>query len=277
MVILILGRVLPKIPAVLVAVVLAMAVSVAADLEARGVSVIGPLPEGLPSFVFPSISLPDLGLLVVGALGIALVALADTISTATSFADRQGEEVDGDREMIGIGAANVAAGFFQGFPVSTSGSRTAVAEQAGAKTQLTGLVGAGMIALMLVAFPSLLADLPQPTLAAIVIAAAMSLADIPAVRRLFQQRRTDAWLSIAAFLAVVFLGVLPGILTAIALSVVNVFRRVWRPYRTELGRVDGIPGLHDVTMYPQARGDGAVPGLPVRRAADLRQRAHLPR
>ena len=252
-VILILGRVLPKIPAVLVAVVLAMAVSVAADLEARGVSVIGPLPEGLPSFVFPSISLPDLGLLVVGALGIALVALTDTISTATSFADRQGEEVDGDREMIGIGAANVAAGFFQGFPVSTSGSRTAVAEQAGAKTQLTGLVGAGMIALMLVAFPNLLADLPQPTLAAIVIAAAMSLADVPAVRRLFQQRRTDAWLSIAAFLAVVFLGVLPGILTAIALSVVNVFRRVWRPYRTELGAVDGIPGLHDVTVYPQAR------------------------
>jgi len=252
-VILILSRILPKIPAVLVAVVLAMAVSVAADLEARGVSVIGPLPEGLPSFVFPSISLPDLGLLVVGAMGIALVALADTISTATSFADRQGDEVDGDREMIGIGAANVAAGFFQGFPVSTSGSRTAVAEQAGAKTQLTGLVGAGMIALMLVAFPNLLADLPQPTLAAIVIAAAMSLADIPAVRRLFQQRRTDAWLSIAAFLAVVFFGVLPGILTAIALSVVNVFRRVWMPYRTELGRVDDLPGLHDVTMYPQAQ------------------------
>jgi high affinity sulfate transporter 1 len=252
-VILVLGRILPKIPAVLVAVVLAMAVSVAADLEARGVSVIGPLPQGFPSFAFPSISLPDLGLLVAGALGIALVALADTISTATSFADRQGEEVDGDREMIGIGAANVAAGFFQGFPVSTSGSRTAVAEQAGAKTQLTGLVGAGMIALMLVAFPTLLAELPQPTLAAIVIAAAMSLADIPAVRRLFRQRPTDAWLSIAAFLAVVFFGVLPGILTAIALSVVNVFRRVWRPYRTELGRVEGIPGLHDVTMYPQAQ------------------------
>jgi high affinity sulfate transporter 1 len=252
-VILVLGRLLPKVPAVLAAVVIAMAVSVAAGLADRGVKVIGPLPEGLPEFTIPAISLPDLGLLLAGAMGIALVALADTISTATSFADRLGDEVDGDREMIGIGAANVAAGFFQGFPVSTSGSRTAVAEQAGAKTQLTGLVGAGMIALMLVAFPTLLAELPQPTLAAIVIAAAMSLADIPAVRRLFRQRPTDAWLSIAAFLAVVFFGVLPGILTAIALSVVNVFRRVWRPYRTELGRVEGIPGLHDVTMYPQAQ------------------------
>ena len=121
----------------------------------------------------------DLPLLVAGALGIALVALTDTISTASAFAARTGQEVDGNGEMIGIGAANVAAGFFQGFPVSTSGSRTAVAEQAGAKTQLTGVVGAALIVLMLVLVPGLLKNLPNPTLAAVVIAASLSLADVP--------------------------------------------------------------------------------------------------
>ena len=160
--------------------------------------------------------------------------------------------MDGNREMIGIGTANVAAGLFQGFPVSTSGSRTAVAEKAGSRTQLTGLVGAGMIALMLIAFPSLLAELPQPTLAAVVIAASISLADLPATRRLLAQRPTDFILSVAAFLGVVLLGVLPGIVIAIVLSVANVFRRIWWPYRTTLGRVEGIPGLHDLSSYPDA-------------------------
>ena len=200
----------------------------------------------------PTVGFQDLSLLVLGALGISLVALADTISTATSFAERQGTEIDGNREMIGIGTANIAAGLFQGFPVSTSGSRTAVAEKAGSRTQITGLVGAGMIALMLVAFPGLLADLPQPTLAAVVIAASISLADLPATRRLYAQRRADFALSMAAFLGVVLLGVLPGIIVAIVLSVANVFRRIWWPYRTTLGRVDGIEGMHDIGNYPEA-------------------------
>jgi high affinity sulfate transporter 1 len=260
--ILVLSRWLPKVPAVLVAVVLAILISVALDLAAKGVKVVGPLPEGLPSFTLPVVSLQDLGLLTVGAFGIALVALTDTISTATSFADRQGDVIDGNREMIGIGAANVAAGLFQGFPVSTSGSRTAVAEQSGAKTQLTGLVGALMIGLMLVFFPSLLADLPQPALGALVIAAAMSLADVPAVRRLYSQRKTEFWLSMSAFLGVTLLGVLPGIVIAIALSVGNVFRRIWMPYRTTLGKVDDVPGLHDVTRYPDAQ---VLPGCVVYR------------
>ncbi len=251
--ILVMGRFLPRIPAVLAAVVVAMVISVGLSLEERGVKVVGPLVQGLPSFTIPSITLNDVTLLVVGAAGISLVALADTISTATSFAERQGDEIDGNREMIGIGTANVAAGLFQGFPVSTSGSRTAVAEKAGARTQVTGLVGAAMIALMLVAFPNLLAPLPQATLGAVVIAAAVSLADIPATRRLFAQRKTDFWLSIAAFLGVVLLGVLPGIVIAIVLSVGNVFRRIWWPYRTELGRVDGVAGVHDVRENPEAQ------------------------
>jgi high affinity sulfate transporter 1 len=261
-VILVLTRWLPKVPAVLVAVVLAIGASLALDLQAQGVKVVGTLPQGLPSFTIPIVGLQDLGLLVIGALGIALVALTDTISTATSFADRRGETVDGNREMIGIGSANLAAGLFQGFPVSTSGSRTAVAEQAGAKTQLTGLVGAVMIALMLLFLPSLLADLPQPALGAIVIAAALSLADIAGMRRLFRQRHMEFFLAVAAFLGVTLLGVLPGIVVAIALSVGNVFRRIWMPYRTTLGRTDGVPGMHDRSIHPEAL---VLPGCPVYR------------
>ena len=214
---------------------------------------VGTLPRGFPPFTIPHVAFSDLGLLVAGAFGIAVVSLADTISTASSFAARSGEEIDGSREMIGIGAANIAAGLFQGFPVSTSGSRTAVAEQAGAKTQVTGLVGAASIILILLVVPGLLRNLPQPTLAAVVIAAAMSLADIGATVRLFHQRRAEFWLSIAAFVGVTLLGVLPGIGIAIALSVSNVFRRQWWPYQAILGRVPGISGYHDVRSYPHAQ------------------------
>lgn len=261
-VILVLYRWLPKVPAVLVSVVIAMALSVALDLEAAGVATIGVLPEGLPAFTIPAVGVADLGLLVVGALSISLVALADTISTATSFASRRGEKVDGDREMIGIGAANIATGFFQGFPVSTSASRTAVAEQAGSRSQLSGLVGAAVIALMLVAVPGLMAPLPQATLAAIVIAAALSLVSVRATTRLYRQRKADFLLSVSAFLGVALLGVLPGIVLAIALSVGNVFRRIWMPYRTELGHVRGTRGLHDIRMYPTAE---RLPGCVVLR------------
>jgi MFS superfamily sulfate permease-like transporter len=216
------------------------------------VSLVGTLPQGFPPFTIPHAPLSDFGLLVGGALGIAVVSLADTISTASSFAARAGDEVDGSREMIGIGAANIGAGLFQGFPVSTSGSRTAVAEQAGAKTQVTGLVGALAITVILLAVPGLLRNLPQPTLAAVVIAAAISLADIPGTVRLFRQRRAEFTLSVVAFLGVTLLGVLPGIAVAVALSVANVFRRLWWPYQTTLGRPAGVAGYHDLHSYPEA-------------------------
>jgi MFS superfamily sulfate permease-like transporter len=197
-------------------------------------------------------------LLVGGAVGIALVALTDTISTASAFAARTGQEVDGNGEMVGIGAANVAAGFFQGFPVSTSGSRTAVAERAGAKTQVAGVVGAGLIVLMLVFVPGLLKNLPNPTLAAVVIAASLSLADIPGTVRLWQQRRVEFLLSVTAFLGVALLGVLQGIAVAVALSILNVFRRVWWPYQTTLGRLSDVRGYHDRQLHPEAE---ELPGL----------------
>ncbi|MDF2739405.1 MAG: transporter [Actinomycetia bacterium] len=247
-----LQRLVPKFPAVLVAVVVSILVANAFNLADHGVSLVGPLPQGFPPFTLPSVQWSDMALLVGGAVGIAVVSLTDTISTSSAFAARAGQEVDGDREMIGIGAANIAAGFFQGFPVSTSGSRTAVAEQAGAKTQVTGLVGALAITLMLLVAPGLLRNLPQPTLAAVVIVASLSLADIPGTVRLWRQRRTEFTLSMAAFAGVALLGVLPGIAIAVALSIGNVFRRVWWPYQTVLGRVPGVPGYHDVRSYPDA-------------------------
>ena len=256
--ILVLQRAIPRVPAVLVAVVLAILAVNWFDLTASGVFVVGPLPSGFPPFTIPVVAFSDLSLLVAGAFGIVFVALADTISTASAFASRAGDRVQGDQEMIGIGAANVAAGLFQGFPVSTSGSRTAVAEQAGAKTQVAGLVGAGTIVLLLVAVPGLLKNLPQPALAAVVIAASLSLADVPAIIRLWKQRKTEAWLAIIAFLAVTLLGVLPGIAIAVALSILNVFRRTWWPYQAILGDTPHFPGFHDVANHPDA---ATMPGL----------------
>jgi high affinity sulfate transporter 1 len=252
LVIVVVGHWLPRVPGVLLAVVLSILVAGILDLDERGVDLVGVLPQGLPPLRVPDIEVSDLGLLIGGALGIALVALTDTISTASSFAARAGDEVDGQGEMVGIGAANIAAGLFQGFPVSTSGSRTAVAEQAGAKSQVTGLVGAAAILLVLLFVPGLLRDLPQPTLAAVVIAASISLADVPGTLRLRRIRRSEFLLSVVAFLGVVLLGVLPGIALAVALSIGNVFRRAWWPYQTVLGRVPGLPGHHDVRSYPDA-------------------------
>ncbi|MER7564708.1 sulfate permease [Streptomyces sp. NPDC097941] len=260
--ILLLQRVLPKVPAVLVMVVAAIGATVFFGLGERGVDLVGTLPEGLPPLTIPHVGLDDLGPLCVGALGIALVSLADGISNATAFAARTGQEVRGNQEMIAIGTANAAAGLFQGFPVSTSGSRTAVAERAGARTQLTGVVGAGLIVLMLVLVPGLFRNLPQPALAAVVITASLSLADLPGAARLWRQRKAEFLLSTAAFLGVALLGVLPGIAVAVGLSILNVFRRAWWPYSTVLGRVSGLEGYHDMRSHPNAQH---LPGLVMHR------------
>jgi high affinity sulfate transporter 1 len=260
--ILVLQRWLPKVPAVLIMVVAAIAATTVFSLADHGVSLVGVLPKGFPPLTIPHVRLADLGPLFAGAAGIALVSLADTISTASAFAARTGQEVRGNGEMIGIGAANLAAGLFQGFPVSTSGSRTAVAERSGAKTQLTGVTGAALIILMIVFVPGLFRNLPQPALAAVVITASLSLADIPATARLWRQRKAEFLLSIAAFLGVALLGVLPGIGIAVALSILNVFRRAWWPYDTVLGRVEGLGGYHDTHTHPEAQ---RLPGLVIYR------------
>ena len=256
-VILVLQRFLPRVPGILVAVVGAIAAVTVLGLD--DVDVVGPLPQGFPPFTIPLVSLQELGMLAAAAVGITLVSVTDTISTASTFAARAGREVHGNQEMAGIGAANLAAGLFQGFPVSTSGSRTAVAAAAGAKSQVTGLVGAAAITLMLVFVPGLLKDMPQPMLAAVVIAASIGLLDIDGMVRLFKQRRVEFALATAAFVGVAVLGVLPGIAVAVALSVLNVFRRAWWPYRTVLAKPDGVDGYHDLQQYPDGvRMDGLV-------------------
>jgi MFS superfamily sulfate permease-like transporter len=257
-----LPRVSKRVPAVLVAVVGATVATGLLDLGAKGVKTVGALPKGLPTPSFPWTSAGDLAPLLAAAAGIVLVSLTDTIATSTSFAARRGDEIDPDQEMIGIGSANIAAGLFQGFAISASGSRTAVAEQAGSKTQVTGLVGAAVVVVLLVLLPSLLADLPQTALAAVVIAAALSLMNLPILRTYLRVRRSALLLSLVATTGVILLGVLQGILLAVVLSVLLFFRRSWRPHGAVLGHVPDLDGWHDVERYPLAE---QTPGVVVYR------------
>jgi high affinity sulfate transporter 1 len=261
-VLLLLPRVMPRVPAVLVAVAGATVISGVLDLAAHGVSTVGTLPQGFPRPAFPWTSLSDVGPLFLAAVGIVLVSLTDTIATASAFAARRGDELAPNQEMIGIGAANVAAGFFQGFAVSTSGSRTAVAEQSGAKSQLTGVIGAGLVAVLLLFLNSLLADLPQSALAGVVIAAALSLTNVAALRRYAKVRTSSLALSLVATLGVVAFGVLEGIVIAILLAVLLFFRRNWWPHGAELGRTADSEGWHSIADLPDARPE---PGIVVYR------------
>jgi high affinity sulfate transporter 1 len=249
----------PRIPGVLVAVVGAtVAVGVFGLAQRYDLSVVGPLPKGLPSFEIPSVSADHVGALVAGAIGIALVSFADTSVLSRTFAIRGGYRVDPNQELVALGAANVAAGFFQGFSVSSSSSRTPVAEAAGAKTQVTGLVGALAIALMLLFFPNLVQNLPDSALAAVVISAAIGLIEAEGVRKLYRVRRTEFALSMVCFLGVAVLGVIEGIFLAVALALLDFIRRAWRPYDAVLGRVDDLKGYHDITRHPDAK---RIPGL----------------
>jgi high affinity sulfate transporter 1 len=252
-VLLVLPRIVPRVPAILVAVVGVTIVSAVLDLSADGVATVGSLPRGVPTPSLPWTSISDVGPLLLAALGITLVSLTDTIATATSFAARRGDEVDPDQEMIGLGAANVAAGLFQGFSVSTSGSRTAVAEQSGAKSQLTGVVGAGLVVVLLLFLNSVLADLPQTALAAVVITAALSLMNLKVLRRYYRVRKSSLILSLVATTGVVLFGVIEGIGIAILLSIFMFFRRSWWPHGAVLGEVDGLAGWHSVKAFPDAR------------------------
>ncbi len=248
-----------RIPGLLIAVVGATLVVGALGLDqSAAVKVLGTLPQGLPSFVLPWISLADFGQVVIGGCAVAMVAFADTSVLSRTYAARTGSKVDPNQEMIGLGAANLAGGLFQGFPISSSSSRTPVAEAAGAKTQLTGVVGAVAVALLLVLAPDLLRHLPNSALAAVVIAAAIGLFEFKDLRRIFRIQRWEFWLSVACFVGVAVLGVIPGIGLAIVIAVVEFLWDGWRPYHAVLGRVDGIRGYHDIGRYPAAR---LIPGL----------------
>ena len=187
------------------------------------------------------------------SLGIVLVSLTDTIATSTSFAARRGDDVNPNQEMIGMGGANIAAGLFQGFAISASGSRTAVAEQSGSKSQVTGLAGAAVVVVLLLFLPSLLQNLPQPALAAVVIVAALSLFSLGILRKYSRVRRTALVISLVTSLGVILFGVLEGILIAVILSILLFFRRSWWPEGEVLGRVDDLDGWHSVDRYPESR------------------------
>jgi len=254
----VLGRMVWKrIPWVLVAVAGATLVVGAFALESQ-LDVVGDVPRGLPLPSVPSITSADIGPLAMAAFGIAVVSFADTSVLSRSVAGRLGERVDANRELFALGVANLAAGFFQGFPISSSSSRTPVAESAGSRTQLTGVVAAIALVVVLLFAPSLLSHLPTAALAAVVIGAAVRIFDFEAVRVFFRVRRSDFVLSLVAFLAVAVLGVIPGIAGAVGLSLLDVVRRAWRPHHAVLGRADGVKGYHDVTRFDSAR---QVPGL----------------
>jgi len=253
---------LPKVPGILIAVIGATAISAVLGLADEGVSVVGVVPSGFPSPTFPRVGLDQLGTLAIAAAGMAFVTLADTSALSRSLAARRREVVDPNQEIAALGGANLAAGFFQGFAVSASASRTAVAEATGARTQLTGVVGAVAIIIVLVAANEVVADLPSATLAAIVIAAAISLFDLATLRWLARVRPAELVLSLAALAGVAVIGVLPGIVVAIVLSLADFVWKAWRPYDAELGRLPDRKGYHDIARHPDAV---VIPGLVIYR------------
>jgi len=249
----------PRLPGVLIAVVAATVVVAAFGLATRaGVKVLGPLPRGLPSPRVPFVPVDDWLSILTGGMAVALVSFADTSVLSRTYAARLRMQVNSNQEMVGLGLANLASAFFQGFPISSSSSRTPVAEAAGSKTQLTGVVGGVAIALLLVFAPQLLQNLPHTALAAVVIAAAIGLVEVSDLRRIYRIQRWEFWLSITCFAGVAVFGAIPGIAIAITIAVIEFLWDGWRPHSAVLGRVEGVKGYHDISRYPDAR---RIPGL----------------
>ena len=246
-----------RVPGVLVAVVVSMAL-VAGLGWGDEIAVVGSLPRGLPAPSLGGLEWGDVLSLLGPALGIALIAFAETGVLSRAFAARHGQRIDGTDEMRGLGAANLASGVLGGFAVSSSMTRTPVAEQAGARTQLTGVTGALLVIAFVLLIPDVTSVLPSATLAAVIIVAAANLIDVPEVVRLVRVEPIDGLLSIAAGLGVVLIGVLEGIVITIALSVVAFTNNAWRPYRAELGRIPTVRGYHDLSRHPEGHRVGQI-------------------
>ncbi len=252
-----LRRIAPRMPSVFLAVAMATATVAVLGL-ADDVPVVGALPQGLPQLTVPAVSLEDLGRLTASAFAVALVAFADTSVLSRSYAAKLGQSVDQNRELFALGAANAVAGLYQGFPLSSSSSRTPVAEAAGSRTQLTGVIAAIGIGVVLVVGAGLTRNLPQAALAAVVMAAVVGLIDLATLRWLARVNRVDFWLAVAAFIGVVVFGILIAVAVAIGLSTLAFLWRSWHPYDAVLGRVAGRKGYHDIGRHPEA---ALVPGL----------------
>ncbi|WP_224760640.1 MULTISPECIES: SulP family inorganic anion transporter [unclassified Salinibacterium] len=246
-----------RIPGVFVAVAGAMMVTAVFGLD-RIVPVVGAMPQGLPTPALGEIKWADVAALAAPAVGVALIAFADTGVLSRTLAARRGEKVSGSREMAGLGIANIAGGLFGGFPISASTSRTPVAEAAGARSQLAGVVGALLVLAFMVLIPGVTRFLPESVLAAVVIMAVIGLIDFSGLIRLWKVDRWDAVLSLASSLGVLLVGVLAGILVSIGLSFIAFVVDSWRPYRTELGRIAEVRGYHDRVRNPEAE---RIPGV----------------
>ncbi|MBW0089901.1 STAS domain-containing protein [Pseudonocardia sp. KRD-184] len=277
-VLVVVGAFLPRLPGPLLAVLLATAASVVLDLPAHGVSVVGAVPAGLPSFALPAVGAADLAALLLPALGVALVAYSDNVLTGRAFA-RDGQRIDADQELLALGASNIAAGFLQSFPVSSSGSRTAISAAVGGRSQLASVVTVLVALTVLGVGGPVLAAFPTAALGALVVHAALRLVDRQEFARFARFRRSELLIAVATTAAVLAVGVLAGVLAAVGLSILDLLRRVSRPHDGVLGFVPGLAGMHDVDDHP---GATTVPGLVVYRydaplcfanAEDFRTRA----
>ncbi|GAA4712369.1 SulP family inorganic anion transporter [Phytohabitans rumicis] len=267
----------PSLPTPLLAVLLATAAVAMFDLERRGISVVGPIPEGLPTPTLPDLG--DMRDLLLPAVGVLVVGYTDTVLTARSFAERGGYEVDTNQELLALGAANVGAGVLRGFPISSSGSRTALGAAAGSRTQVYSLVALAAVLGVLLLLGPLLERFPTAALGALIVYAAVRLIDVPGFRKLAAFRRTELALAVAACTGVLVFDILYGILVAVGLSVAEMLHRVARPHDAVQGLVPDLAGMHDIDDYPQAT---TIPGLVVYRydsplffanAEDFRRRA----
>jgi sulfate permease, SulP family len=241
---------LPKVPGPLVAVVVAATIVAVFGLSRHGINVVGPVPTGLPTPVLPSWS--DMQDLVLPAIGLIMLAYTDTILTARSLAERTDATVDPNQEFLALGTANIGAGLLQGFPVSSSASRTVLGLTAGARTQVSSLVTLGCVVLVLLFAGPLLASFPTAALGALVVYAAARLVDVREFRRLVGFRRSEAALAVGCLLGVLVVGILYGVVIAIGLSVALLMWRVARPHDGVLGFVPGLAGMHNIDDYPQA-------------------------
>jgi SulP family sulfate permease len=252
----------PKAPGPLLAVLLATAVVALFGLGADGVALVGTIPGGLPQLARPDVGWPDLQALFLPALGVMIVGYTDNVLTGRAFAAKSDYDIDANQELLALGASNLGAGFFQGFPVSSSGSRTAIGHTVGSRTQLYSLVALASVVVVLLFLRPVLAQFPQAALGGIVVYAATRLVDVPAFRRLRSFRRSEYLLALGALAGVLLLDILYGVLIAVGLSVLDLLRRVARPHDAVQGRVPGLAGMHDIDDFPQAQ---TIPGLVVYR------------
>ena len=242
----------PHVPGPLVVVLLATAATAAFGLEEHGVTTIGDVPGGLPTLALPGIPAELWPEVLAAAAGISVVVFADNILTARAFAARRGERIDANQELLALAGANATAGLVGGFPVSSSGSRTAIADAAGGRTQLTSLVAAAAIALTLLFAGGVLESFPLAALAGLVVYAATRLIDVSEIRRVVVFRRSEAMIAAASFGGVILFDLLAGIGIAVVLSIVDLFARIARAHDAIQGEVPGLAGLHDIDDYPDA-------------------------